>query len=213
MPRLDIYWSFRSPYSYLATDRLVRIAEDYAVDARFRPVRPLALREADFFARSRPQFLPYLFRDVLREAERLGIPFFPPRPDPIRMDMASGKVDPEQPLMTRIMSLAVAACQAGRGLPFARAVARRIWGGAENWCEAGPLGQAAEEAGLDLAGLERWAASHPADIEETIAENEREQSKHHWGVPLMVLDDEPFFGQDRIEALLWRLDRRGLKTA
>ncbi len=211
MPRLDIYWSFRSPYSYLATDRLARIAEDYAAETQFRPVRPLAMREADFFERGRPQFLPYLFKDVPREAERLGIPFFPPRPDPIRMDMASGKVDPEQPLMTRIMGLAVAACEAGRGLAFARAVARRIWGGVENWCEAGPLGEAAEEAGLDLATLERWAASHAAEIEETIAGNESEQSKHHWGVPLMVLDDEPFFGQDRIDALLWRLDRRGLK--
>jgi len=35
--------------------------------------------------------------------------------------------------------------------------------------------------------------------------------KHHWGVPLMVLDEEPFFGQDRIDALLWRLNLGELK--
>lgn len=210
MPRLDIYWSFRSPYSYLAVDRLAQIAETYAIDVHFRPVRPLAMRESDFFERGRPQFLSYLFRDVPREAQRLGVRFGPPRPDPIRMDMASGKVDPEQPLMVRVMGLAIAACAAGRGLHFARALAPRIWGGVEGWDEAGSMGEAAREAGLDLAGLEAWAAAHGAEIAKTVAENEAEQLKHHWGVPLMVLDDEPFFGQDRLDSLVWRLDQRGL---
>lgn len=210
MPRLDIYWSFRSPYSYLAIDRLAEIADNYAVEVNFRPVRPLAMREAGFFERGRPQFLTYLFQDAPREAQRLGIPFGPPRPDPIKMDMASGEVDPEQPLMVRIMGLAVAACDAGRGLQFARSVGRRIWGGAENWHEAGPLGEVASEAGLDLAALEDWAGAHAGDIEATLAENEAEHLKHHWGVPLMVLDNEPFFGQDRIDSLIWRLDQRGL---
>lgn len=210
MSRLDIYWSFRSPYSWLAIDRLADIAAHYAVDVHFRPVRPLAMRESDFFERGRPQFLPYLFKDVLRESQRLGIAFGPPRPDPVRMDMASGKVDPEQPIMTRVMGLAIAACAAGRGLDFARALASRIWGGVENWNEDGPMGEAAREAGLDLAGLEEWAAAHGDEIATTIADNEAEQLKHHWGVPLMVLDDEPFFGQDRLESLVWRLDQRGL---
>ena len=33
----------------------------------------------------------------------------------------------------------------------------------------------------------------------------------HWGVPTMVLNGEPFFGQDRIETLRWRLDKLGLR--
>jgi len=32
----------------------------------------------------------------------------------------------------------------------------------------------------------------------------------HWGVPTMVLRGEPFFGQDRIDTLRWRLDKYGL---
>ncbi|MEQ8934242.1 MAG: DsbA family protein, partial [Amphiplicatus sp.] len=90
MARLDIFWSFRSPYSWLATQRLCAIARDYAVETRFRPVRPLAMREPDFFERGRKQFLPYLMKDVFREAQRLGVATLPPRPDPIAMDMASG---------------------------------------------------------------------------------------------------------------------------
>jgi len=33
----------------------------------------------------------------------------------------------------------------------------------------------------------------------------------HWGVPTMVVRGEPFFGQDRIDTLRWRLDKLGLK--
>jgi len=35
----------------------------------------------------------------------------------------------------------------------------------------------------------------------------------HWGVPTMVLRGEPFFGQDRIDTLRWRLDKYGLRKA
>jgi 2-hydroxychromene-2-carboxylate isomerase len=211
MAQLDIYWSFRSPYSYLATARLAEIRRNYDVTASFRPVRPLAMREPGFFEKNRPQFLPYLMRDVFREAQRLGIAIAPPRPDPIVMDMASGKVDPKQPIMERLMGLAVAAVEAGRGIEFAGAVADRIWGGAENWNQSQAMAEAAAAAGLRLGDLEAFADENRGLVSRIIAENEAEQLKHHWGVPLMVLDEEPFFGQDRIDALRWRLDQQGLK--
>lgn len=207
MARLDIFWSFRSPYSWLATPRLAGIARDYRIETRFRPVRPLAMREPDFFQRARPQFLPYLFRDAFREGERLGVPILPPRPDPIDMDMSTGRIAAEQPKMQRLMALSLAAVSAGQGLAFAHAAGRRIWGGAENWHEGNALADAAREAGLDLSALESWATTHADEIRKTIEENEVEQLRHHWGVPLMVLDDEPFFGQDRLDALIWRLDQ------
>lgn len=211
MARLEIYWSFRSPYSYLAIDRLAAIKRDYDIDVDFRPVRPLAMREPDFFKRGRKQFLPYLLKDVPREAERLGIPFGLPDPDPIRMDMASGKVDPDQPIMTMLMDLAIAATQAGAGVEFARAVGRSIWGGKKGWHEEDALGETLRKACLDLSDLKQWAADNQAAIEETIARNEAAQLQHHWGVPLAALDGEPFFGQDRIDSLIWRLDQRGLR--
>ena len=73
------------------------------------------------------------------------------------------------------------------------------------------MAEAAAEAGLDLAALQDWAASHEEEIRKTITESEAEQLKHHWGVPLMVLDEEPFFGQDRLDSLVWRLEKLGLR--
>jgi len=211
MAKLEIYWSFRSPYSYLATSRLCAMADGFAVDIDFRLVRPLAMREPDFFERNRPQFLPYLLKDVVREAARLDMAFAMPRPDPIDMSLSTGVVAKEQPLMKRVMALGIAASAAGHGLAFALAVSGRIWGGVEGWNRDDHLAQAAEEAGLTLVALEAWGQSHGDEIENTIRANEAAQIEHHWGVPLMVLDGEPFFGQDRLDALLWRLESKGLR--
>ena len=206
MARLEIYWSFRSPYSYLGVDRLVDIARSFSGETEMRFVRPLAMREPTFFEKNRPQWLPYLFKDVIRESAPLGVPFAPPRPDPISMDLATGKVDAEQPLMDRLMALGVAAEETQKnGLAFAQAVSHRIWGGTENWHEGDHLKDAAAQAGLQLHRLEDWASKNPEQIASITAGNEEAQMAHHWGVPLMVLDGEPFFGQDRIDSLAWRI--------
>lgn len=108
------------------------------------------------------------------------------------------------------MALGIAACEKDRGLDFAKAVSARVWTG-KSWSDDASLGDAAREAGLDLATLEAWARDNAGDIAETIEANEAEQLKYHWGVPLMVLDGEAFFGQDRLDSLEWRLGIRGLR--
>jgi len=214
MSKLDIFWSFRSPYSYLAINRLADIVGDFDIPYEFRFVRPLAMREPTFFERNRPQWMPYLFKDVMRESARLGVPFAPPRPDPISMNMGTGKVDAEQPLMDRLMGLGIAAEETQkRGLEFARAVSKRVWGGTENWHEGEHFSQAAEEAGLSLVALETFARENPDKVADAIKKNEEAQMAQHWGVPLMVLDEEPFFGQDRLDSLIWRLEQKNLRKA
>ena len=49
----DLFWSFRSPYSYLVTPRLVALERDYDVRANVRPVLPIAVRQPDFFTEQR----------------------------------------------------------------------------------------------------------------------------------------------------------------
>ena len=45
----DVFWSFRSPYSYLATPRLVRLVSEYDVEVNVRVVLPIAVRLPGFF--------------------------------------------------------------------------------------------------------------------------------------------------------------------
>ena len=210
---VEVFWSFRSPYSYLATPRLQEIEATYDVDLRVRPVYPLAVRVDGFFKQRGPNWAMYVVRDAYRAAEMLGMPFAPPRPDPILMDMASGEVAKDQPHIRRLNHLGQAAVEAGRGLPFIREVSHLIWSGqTPGWNEGDHLAKATARAGLDLADLERTIADEPDRIEAAIqASHDRLEEVGHWGVPTMVFNDEPFFGQDRIETLLWRMRQHGLQ--
>jgi 2-hydroxychromene-2-carboxylate isomerase len=210
---VDLFWSFRSPYSYLATPRLVRLAEEYDVAIRARPVLPLAVRDPSFFQRVNPLWPPYLLRDTQRIAQYLGIDYGWPRPDPVVQDYASGRVAAEQPYIFRLTRLGVAAERRGSGLAFLDAVSRVIWGGkVESWHEGPHLADAATRAGLRLSELEEAIARDPAAYDATIEDNQRAlEAAGHWGVPTLVLEGEPFFGQDRIDLLVWRLQQRGLR--
>ena len=207
---VDVFWSFRSPYSYLATARLVEIARRFTVDLRVRPVLPIAIRTPAFFEHQHPLWVPYLLRDTFRLAEHLGIPYGWPQPDPVVQEFPSRKIAAEQPYIHRLTRLGVEAGRRGRGLAFVDEVSRVIWGGVAGWHEGTHLADAARRAGLELSALDAAIAA-PADHDATIAANQEAlQAAGHWGVPTMVFAGEPFFGQDRIDLLLWRLRQHGL---
>ncbi len=207
----DLFWSFRSPYSYLATRRYVALTERYDLDIALRPVYPLAIRQPDFFEHNHPGWLGYVLRDVVRLAEFHAIPFGPPRPDPIVQDMTTRKIADEQPHIHRITRMGQAAAQRGRGLAFADAVSRLIWGGAQGWNEGDHLAKAAAGAGLAIDALEAEAADDAAALDREIAANQDAlEAAGHWGVPTLLFEGEPFFGQDRIELALWRMEKAGL---
>ena len=210
---VDVFWSFRSPYSYLATPRLVRLAAEWTVELRMRVVLPLAVRKPDFFETVNPLWPPYLLRDTWRIAEYHGIPYGWPQPDPIVQDYATRRVAAEQPYIHRLTRLGVEAALRGRALPFVDEVSRVIWGGSvRDWHEGAHLGEAAARAGLDLADMDRAITAEPARYDAVIAENQAAlEAAGHWGVPTMVFQGEPFFGQDRIELLLWRLRQHGVE--
>ena len=170
------------------------------------------MRVPDFFKRTNPQFAAYVQRDALRVAQWLGVPFRAPRPDPIVQNMKTLEVAAEQPHIRRLTRLGAAAQEAGRGLVFIDEVSRVLWGGkVDEWDQGEHLAGAAARAGLDLAALDAAITADPAHYEAIIAENESTHSRSgHWGVPTFVFEGEPFFGQDRIELLVWRLKQKGL---
>ena len=210
---VDVFWSFRSPYSYLATPRLVRLAAEYELDVNVRVVLPIAVRIPGFFDTVNPLWPPYLLRDTMRIAEYECIPYGWPRPDPIVQDFVTRQVAPEQPYIHRLTRLGVAAAERGRGLPFVAEVSRVIWGGdVDGWHEGVHLAAAAARAGLDLVELDAAIAKQPRRHDDVVEANQRALDvAGHWGVPTMVFADEPFFGQDRLELLIWRLRQHGLR--
>lgn len=211
MKTVDVFWSFRSPYSYLATRRLRTLPERWEIRARPRVVYPIAIRTPDFFQTIAPQWTPYLLRDIFRLSEYHGLPMAPPNPDPVVMNMATREIADEQPHIYRLSHLGVLACEAGdaTGWAFLDEVSTLIWSG-QPWTEGSRLAEAVARAGLNLAELDARAGEEEARILGEIEAAQVELEKSHWGVPTMVLDGEVFFGQDRIDLLEWRLQKLGV---
>src|SRR5882724_8287623 len=208
----DLFFSFRSPYSYLALPKTLKLVAEYDVAVNLRPVYPLAVRVPGFFKRANPQFARYVVLDSSRVAKHANIPFRFPRPDPIVQDMTTLEVAEHQPYIHRLTRLGAAAQLEGRSLVFVDAINRVLWDGSvKGWSEGDHLAKAAAAAVFDLAAMDATISADPDRYERVIAGNERDHAASgHWGVPTFVFEGEPFFGQDRIDLLIWRMESKGL---
>jgi 2-hydroxychromene-2-carboxylate isomerase len=190
------------------------MAEEYELKLNFRPVYPIAIRTPDFFLSVNPQWPAYLMVDVHRVAEFLEIPFVWPSPDPVnqyRGEDGRARTAEDQPYIYRLTRLGVVAAEAGKGIEFADAVSRLIWGGTKNWQEGNLLADAAKSQGLDLQQLDQTVLDETQRLESVIEKNQADHNAvGHWGVPTCAFEGEPFFGQDRLDVLLWRLKQHGL---
>ena len=209
---VDLFFSFRSPYSYLALAKTLKLVADYKAKVILRPVYPLAVRVPGFFKRTNPQFARYVVLDSSRVAKHDNIPFRFPRPDPIVQDMATLEVAEHQPHIHRLTRLGAAAQLEGRSLEFTDAISRVLWDGTvKGWNEGDHLARAANAAGFDLPAMDAAIAADPDRYEAIIKGNETAHAESgHWGVPTFVFENEPFFGQDRIDLLIWRMESKGL---
>lgn len=180
---LEFFFSFRSPYSYLAAPRAFALSDRYDVEIRFRGVVPMAMRGQ---AVPRAKRL-HTLRDCKREADRLGMPF--------------GRVhDPIGDGALRCLRVAEHAADAGRVQAFVLEASRAIWSQATDVSRDDGLRPICERAGLEWAGCA--AALQDSALGDRVeASTQRLADLGHWGVPVFVLDDELYWGQDRIEDL------------
>lgn len=212
---VELYWSFRSPYSYIILPRIAWLEAEHRVSIDLRIVHPAAIRNPSYFAGMNKLARPYFMKDSARMAAFHGMPFRRPVPDPIQQDVATLTIAPEQPLAVRLGRLGIAATKRGHGLTFCREVSDLLWSGkVDNWHEGAHLADAAARAGLNLPEMEAAIADDPASHDASLAANDASlRASGHWGVPTMVFKGEPFFGQDRFDVLLWRLKQEEANTS
>lgn len=206
---VDLFFSFRSPWSYFGAWQLYDLQREYALQVNLRVVNPIYIRYNDFFDKAHEKWQPYFLTDLLRCSEYRDIPIGLPVPDPINTNLPA---DDSGHLVLKLNPLGIAAGAAGRGIEFAREVSGIVWSGqVEGWDQGDHLSLAAERAGLELSVLEQWVSDNASVWPQQLLVNDAALEEHHWGVPTMVFEGEPFFGQDKMEVLLWRMLQKGLK--
>ena len=212
--KIDLYFSYRSPYSYLILPRMLKLKEKYDVEINFKVVYPIAIRMPEWFE-GKNFFTFFFFKmiDMRLQAKKLGIPFTSKlKPDPIRQNIMTGKISSHQPYIFDICHLGQMAQMKGVGMEFAFEVSSLIFGGVENWNTDENLSEAAKKVGLDLNQLRESVNVHEQEIIGQIKQNQVDQlNAGHHGVPLTVVGDKHFFGQDQFDKIMETLKENGLK--
>ncbi len=203
--KVEVYYSLQSDYCYFLLDRLIALTGQ-GVEVDIRPVLGAVLRLPDRYKDRDLLEQTYFATDTRRTAAYLGLPYAYPDPSPITFETGSvWRAAPDQPRNEHLYRLFVGAGNAGRGLDFLDHVARMLWDGSTpGWDTDDHLARAMSAAGLDMAKVlaaTPWERARPV----LDANASAMLDAGHWGVPLMVYNREPFYGQDRFDQMIWRM--------
>ncbi len=190
--QVEFFFSFRSPYSYLAGPRAFALAERYSIELVFRGIRPMAMRGQPLPLAKRL----YILRDAKREADRIGMPF--------------GKIhDPLGEGVWRCLTIAEHAAKAGLLREFVLAASQGIWAEGVDVASDGPLRALCERVGLRWGDCDAAIANtvYRSRVEDNTAQLAR---LGQWGVPVFTFAGEAYWGQDRMEDLEAALQKAGL---
>jgi 2-hydroxychromene-2-carboxylate isomerase len=200
MRSVTFYFDPISPYVWLCARRAIERIEAAGASVRMQPVLFAAMLNAH--GTVGPAEVPakraYTFRDVMRQAAQLGLPFEGPPGHPFN------------PLLALRMCTALSdECERRR---FALALFSACWERGEKISDGGALVRIANACDLDGEAL-LGATQQPEIKQQLAAATEQAIKDGVFGVPTFRLDDELFWGGDRIDALLWRLEGNGIDEA
>ena len=185
-PDLHFFLSFRSPYTYIATPRVIQLAKHYGANLQLRFILPMAMRGLAVPMEKRL----YITRDTKREAETLGLRF--------------GHIaDPLGAPTERGLAVLHHAIQAGKGPEFALSFLQGVFAdGIDAGSDKG-LMKIAARAGIEASLVTTALADASWRV---VAETNRAEmfSAGLWGVPSFRVDSgQVFWGQDR----LWLIEQ------
>lgn len=179
LPAIELFYSMRSPYSYLSLQRIYDIADAFGIELQLRPVLPMVMRGMKV---PRAKLL-YIAKDTIREAERLGIPF-------------GNMADPVGPGTERCLAVFKYAESEKRARDFLLNAGIAIWSEAIDVATDAGMRKVTGRTGLFWPDVE--AAMRCEDWRESIdANRDSMMNSGSWGVPTIRMGDFVAWGQDR----------------
>lgn len=187
-PAIDFWFDFGSTYSYPASQRIQSLARKAGVTVRFRPFMLGAIFKAQGWDTSPFNLQPakgrYMWRDLERVCDALGVAFT--RPDPF----------PQNSLLAA--RVAVAAADEAWAGDYCVAVFAEEFARGRQISDPAVIQSVVARFDTDAARLLERART--AEIKER---TERAQALEVFGAPTFVATDgELFWGNDRLEAAL-----------
>jgi 2-hydroxychromene-2-carboxylate isomerase len=195
---VNFYYDYKSPFTYLVLEPAVALEQSHRVALRFIPyeVDLRASYGGETTQRSERDWFKvrYLYADARRFANERGIVIRGP-----------------QKLFDSRLALigGLYAEKRGRFREYSLCVFERFFKRELDIEDANALGAVMTEAGVDADDFHRYAvADGPAELATLQEQAEREGV---FGVPTLIVAGEPFWGNDRIDWMVKKLDAMGLR--
>lgn len=187
---IDFYFEFSSPFGYLASEMIEPLAEKHGRAIRWKPFLLGAVfkREGTQSLVSYPMKGPYSRRDIERSAAYYGFPY---------------KWPPQFPVFTVTAARATLWAQEkapDKAVPLIHAIYRSAFAEGADIGKPETILAAAKAAGLDPDEVAEGMKSEPikARLKD---ENEAAMDRGVFGSPFFIVDDEPFWGVDRLSMM------------
>jgi 2-hydroxychromene-2-carboxylate isomerase len=186
MAKVEFFFDFGSPTTYLAYLQLPKIAARTGAEIVYRPMLLGGVFKAT--GNSTPAAIPakarFMHADLTRYAARYGVPFVQ---------------NPHFPINTlHLMRGAVAAQRLGCFTPYCDAVYDAIWAKRKAMGDPKVVAEVLSEAGIDARAL--FALLEDQGVKDELrATTEEAVARGAFGAPTFFVDGVMFFGQDRLE--------------
>ena len=185
---IDFYFDFSSPYGYFASCRIDDIAARHGREVLWRPyLMGVVMKTTGALPLvDRPLIRDYAKRDVARSARRYGIPFEMPSPFPVAT---------------------VGACRAfywvadrdpGEARELAHALYRAYFAEGRNVGDNDVVVDVCASLGHERDAVQAGIAD-PAVKERLRQETDGAIERGVFGSPFVIVDGEPFWGNDRLD--------------
>ncbi|MEO8938234.1 MAG: 2-hydroxychromene-2-carboxylate isomerase [Burkholderiaceae bacterium] len=185
---VEFFFDVGSPSSYLAATQLPTLCEAAGATLIYRPMLLGGVFQA--VGNKSPMEVPakgrYVFEDLLRHAQRYGVPL---------------KHNPFFPINTLLLMRAATALQLkqpDRFLPYVDAVFRAIWIDQRDMNDASVVAAVVQRIGLDPASV--MAAVTDPEVKAALkATTDEAVARGVFGAPTVFVGSQMFFGQDRLD--------------
>jgi len=198
LTEVKFYYDYKSPFAYLAFEPARALEQSHHVCLRFIPHEIDIRRTLGGELHERPERawrkVRYVYLDARRFANERGLIIRGPQKIfDSRLALISG----------------LYADKDGKFCPYSARVFEGFFRRELDIEDPAALERVMGEVGLEAKDFRRYAASEGAnDLARAFAEGDGDKI---FGVPTLVVDGEPFWGYDRLDWVVKRLDAQGLR--
>ena len=182
---VEFYYDFGSPTCYLAFYKLRQLEEKGKVKIEYRPILLGGIFKT--IGNSAPANIPakgkYMFQDIIRYAKRYGFDY---------------NFNPHFPINTlSLMRSAVGMLEDARFVEFNDVLFKAVWRDQKNMGDPETVKEVIEKGGFDVNKI--FALSTDQRVKDELKERTvKAVERGLFGAPTMFLDNEMYWGQDRI---------------